>query len=125
MVSERVSVSLTALFSMSHSSVSRSLLLSLSLGMLLTACNEPDRAAVLNETDQQIGVFVLSDQSSRNDVLAMSLEPGGSLSLSGQLFPDCTAESLVARTASGEEIERRGPGMCEGDVWRVNGDPED
>ena len=109
---------------MLRSSAGRTLLASLSLLSLLTACNEPNPAAVRNDTDQQIEVFVLSDQPARNDVLAMTLEPGGSLSLSGQLFPDCTAESLVARTASGEEIERRGPGMCEGDLWKVNGDPQ-
>ena len=110
---------------MLRSSAGRTLLASLSLWSLLTACNEPIRAAVRNETDQQIEVFILSDQPSSNDVLAMTLEPGGSLSLSRQFFRPCTAESLVARTASGEEIERREPGMCEGDVWRVNGDSED
>jgi hypothetical protein len=110
---------------MRHSSVSLSLLGILSLWSLLTACNEPIRAAVRNETDQQIEVFILSDQPSSNDVLVVTVEPGGSLSLSRQFFRPCTAESLVARTASGEEIERRGPGMCEGDVWRVNGDPQD
>ena len=82
-------------------------------------------AAVVNETSQQIEILVVSDQPLRDGVLVMTLEPGGSLTLSGQLFADCTAESLVARGAADEEIERREPGLCEGDLWRVNGDPDD
>jgi hypothetical protein len=71
--SEPASVSLTAFFSMRRSSAGRILLVSLSLWSLLTACNEPNPAAVRNDTDQQIEVFILSDQPSRNDVLAMTL----------------------------------------------------
>jgi len=111
---------------MRYRSVSRVFALGLCCSMVLgAACNEPDRAAVVNDTDQQIEIVIVSDQPTRNNLLVMTLDPGGSLSLSGQFFGECTAESLLARTAGGDDIERRGPGMCEGDVWRVNGNPAD
>ena len=93
--------------------------------LVLVACDEPNPAAVLNGTNKDIDVYVLDHGGSGEDVLAMTLAPGGSRSLSGQLVATCTAETLLATSADGDEIERREPGLCEGDVWRVNGDPED
>lgn len=57
--------------------------------------------------------------------MAMTLAPGGSLSLPGQLVANCTEGELVAMSLNGEEIERREAGMCDGDEWRVDGDPAD
>ena len=80
---------------------------------------------ILNDTDQEIEIFLVDHNSTGNDVLAMTLLPGGSLEISGQLIGHCTENVLLATSADDEEVERREPGLCEGEVWRVNGNPDD
>lgn len=108
-------------------SVKRYAAVSAILALALTSCwiEPPGRPGVVNDTDQDIEVYILDHNRSRDDVLAASLQPGGSITPSGTLVGPCTEETLVARIPNGEEIERREPGLCEGEFWSVNGDPND
>jgi hypothetical protein len=37
----------------------------------------------------------------------------------------CTSKPLVAKTESGEVVERIEPPLCRGDTWRIDGESQD
>lgn len=99
----------------------------LALGLVLllgTGCwiERPGPPTVSNGTHSEVMLYQVSE--SGDEELLWTIEPG--LSFEGVLAPgDCTRLELVVRLPDGTELERRPPGFCEGEVWRVNGDPSD
>jgi hypothetical protein len=73
---------------------------------------------------QEVEVFYLLDDDEELLVPA-PLAVGGSVRLEGSTTGRCTEGVLIARYLDGEEVERKGPGVCEGTMWLINGDPTD
>jgi hypothetical protein len=85
----------------------------------------PGNPAVSNAAGETIEVFLVGYHSDGADELVLTLDPSDGQKISGTLVAECTKHELVARNLDGIEIERRPAGLCEDEVWRVNGDPSD
>lgn len=85
----------------------------------------PGNPGVSNAVLETIEVFLVGYHSDGADELVLTLEPSDGAKISPTIVSQCTKHELVARNLNGKEIERRPAGLCEGEVWRVNGDPSD
>lgn len=54
-----------------------------------------------------------------------TLPPASGAGVTVGLEGDCTGHELLALTEDGQEVERREPGLCLDELWRVNGDTSD
>ena len=95
------------------------------LGSVLSACEWPvtddlQTAIVLNETDRDVVVFL---DYPDGETSIMELAPGQSDSTDFSYPTDgCAPATLIARDASGREVERIGRDFCVGDRWEIRGD---
>ena len=96
-------------------------------GLLLVACSmePPGAPAVSNASGERIDVFLVGRGDGGENVKVFTLEPGSGAKISVGLPADRTGNELLAANEDGEEVERREPGLCLDEVWRVNGDPSD
>ncbi|MEX0795786.1 MAG: hypothetical protein WD274_03745 [Acidimicrobiia bacterium] len=94
---------------------------------LLTACSmePPGAPGVSNGTGETIDVFLVGRGDDGENVKVFTLPPASGARITEWLVGDCTGHELLAVTEDGQEVERREPGLCLDDVWRVNGDPSD
>ena len=53
-------------------------------------------------------------------ILARDIPPGVKLNVDNPGEPRCTEFDVVARSSAGEEIARREPPLCGGDVWTID-----
>lgn len=97
------------------------------LVLMGSACGElSNDEIILAKNDsperQNVEVFYLIDGE---ELLMVEVQPGSSPRLDSSITGRCTQGILIARYLDGEEVERRGPGVCAGTTWRINGDPSD
>ena len=85
----------------------------------------PGLPSVANRSDVTVDVYLVGEGNEGVDTKVFTLNPGLGLELPGDTVGDCIEHELLALDEAGNEIERRPPGLCEGDVWFVNGDPSD
>lgn len=106
----------------------RGLLLSTLLLLMASTCGGElsNREVIGAKNDsperQDVEVFYLVDGEEQTLGL---INPGGSIRLREAITGQCTEGVLIARHLGGEEVERRGPGLCVGTLWAINGDPSD
>ena len=72
-------------------------------------------------TTDEVVIYQLNDTG--DEEILVTVPPGLTRGLG--TVGDCTQGELVARLQDGTEVERRPPGLCEDDVWRINEDPSD
>ncbi|HEY5891131.1 MAG TPA: hypothetical protein VIW94_10575 [Acidimicrobiia bacterium] len=81
--------------------------------------------AVRNDLNESVEVFLIGEDGSE-DSMPAPLPPGSSAGISQAVSSEgCTTKILVARFDDGTEVEQRDPGLCEEEVWIVNGDTSD
>ncbi len=85
----------------------------------------PHAPAVSNDTVETIDVFLVGRGDDGEDVKVFTLPPASGAKVTEWLVGDCTGHELLAMTENGQEVERREPGLCLDEVWRVNGDTSD
>jgi hypothetical protein len=84
---------------------------------------KPGSPSIVNtvSTGDEVNVYEVTQDEGEELLVTIAL--GGSVQLDD--VGECTETHLVARLPDGTEVERRPPGFCEGDVWRINGDEAD
>ena len=97
------------------------------LSTILISCEmePPGLPSVANRSDVTVDVYLVGEGNEGVDTKVFTLNPGLGLELPGDTVGNCTEHELLALDEAGNEIERRPPGLCEGAVWFVNGDPSD
>jgi len=81
----------------------------------------PPTAINVTSTKDDLTLYEVTEDG--EEELLATISFGRSVELSGP--GGCSDSTLVARLPDGTEVERRPPGFCEGDVWRINGDDTD
>jgi len=97
--------------------------------MDIRGCVEPGNQEVIlaynvSPDREEVEVFYLLDDVEEL-LVPVPIGVGSSPQLREAITGQCTEGVLMARYLDGEEVERRGPGVCVGTVWRINGDPSD
>lgn len=75
----------------------------------------------VTSTEDDVTVYELTEDGEEEFLATIAFGRSVELSIPG----DCSISTLVARLPDGTEVERRPPGFCNGDVWRINGDEAD
>lgn len=94
----------------------RNLAAALALVLIGSMCQDSSNEEIIGvENDsparQNVEVFYLIDGEER---LMVEVPPGSSVRLRNAITRRCTEGILIARYLDGEEVERRGPGVCAG-----------
>lgn len=95
---------------------------------VLSGCVEPGSRDVIlarNDSAERQEVDVSYFVEGEEEQFLVRVPVGGSPGLREAITGRCTEGFLIARYLDGEEVERRGPGVCVGTVWRINGDSAD
>jgi hypothetical protein len=91
--------------------------------VLLTGCGvlgtDPTRTwfEVANGTGETLDIIY---DRSAGMILARDIPPGSKVNVDNPGEPRCTEFDVIARNGRGEEIARREPPLCGGDVWTID-----
>lgn len=91
--------------------------------LIVTGCGmigtDPTRTwfEVENRTNEPLDIVY---DRAAGMILARDIPPGVKLNVDNPGEPRCTEFDVVARSNAGEEVARREPPMCGGDVWTID-----
>ena len=75
---------------------------------------------VANRTDEPL--HIVYDRGT-GMTLARDVPPGAEVHVNNPGEPSCTEHDVIASNQAGEEVARRTPPLCGGDVWTIDDAP--